>query len=249
VAIKDSRRRRLGSMLHLLWCVASTTCNATPLQTVVSSQRSHLTCDARARARARARAMQLSCGPVSPSDGVDGENVGLIMSLCNSDGLLLKPDKPARALDVQFTSILKPNQQLLQAGEGARQQGSDKHDNTAAMPFFLHQVAIPESLIHPDEPPGRNRELTERVRSVCVRGCVCSAGVTRREGRVRHRGRCGQRTRQSALATRHGAMSSQRRLAATGAPPRTSSTYRCLVSGSSSTAKKRKRQRHPRSLF
>ena len=87
------------------------------------------------RVRVRGRAMQLSCGPVSPSDGVDGENVGLIMSLCNSDGLLLKPDKPARALDVQFTSLLKPKQQL-QAGGGARQQGSDRHDNTAAMLSF-----------------------------------------------------------------------------------------------------------------
>lgn len=30
------------------------------------------------------------------------------MSLCNTDGLLLKPDKPARAIDAQWTSIL-PN--------------------------------------------------------------------------------------------------------------------------------------------
>lgn len=50
----------------------------------------------------------LSCGPVSPSDGVGGENVGLLMSLCNSDGLLLKPDKPARSIDAQWTSML-PN--------------------------------------------------------------------------------------------------------------------------------------------
>lgn len=40
-------------------------------------------------------------GPVSPSDGVDGADVSLLMSLCREDGLLLKPDKPARALDAE----------------------------------------------------------------------------------------------------------------------------------------------------
>ena len=44
----------------------------------------------------------LSTGPVSPSDGVDGADVGLIMSLCRADGMLLKPDKPARTLDLQW---------------------------------------------------------------------------------------------------------------------------------------------------
>ena len=44
----------------------------------------------------------LSAGPVSPSDGVDGHDYGLIMSLCRADGMLLKPDKPARTLDVQW---------------------------------------------------------------------------------------------------------------------------------------------------
>jgi hypothetical protein len=43
----------------------------------------------------------LSTGPVSPSDGVDGADVGLLMSLCREDGLLLKPDKPARAVDAE----------------------------------------------------------------------------------------------------------------------------------------------------
>ena len=44
----------------------------------------------------------LSAGPVSPSDGVDGANVPLLMSLCRADGKLLKPDKPARSLDAQW---------------------------------------------------------------------------------------------------------------------------------------------------
>eukprot|EP01048_Picozoa_sp_COSAG05_P002599 COSAG05_NODE_108_length_18693_cov_7.956709_9_plen_345_part_00 len=44
----------------------------------------------------------LSTGPVSPSDGLGGADVGLLMSLCRSDGLLLKPDKPARTVDAQW---------------------------------------------------------------------------------------------------------------------------------------------------
>jgi hypothetical protein len=44
----------------------------------------------------------LSAGPVSPSDGIDGANIPLLKSLCRSDGMLLKPEKPARAIDAQW---------------------------------------------------------------------------------------------------------------------------------------------------
>lgn len=44
----------------------------------------------------------LSAGPVSPSDGVDGADVELLMTLCRADGMLLKPDKPARAIDAKW---------------------------------------------------------------------------------------------------------------------------------------------------
>ena len=48
----------------------------------------------------------LSTGPVSPSDGVDGADVGLLMTLCRADGLLLKPDKPARAIDAKWLGVV-----------------------------------------------------------------------------------------------------------------------------------------------
>ena len=48
----------------------------------------------------------LSRGPVSPSDGVDGHNMGLLLSLCRSDGTLLKPDKPARTIDAKWLGSL-----------------------------------------------------------------------------------------------------------------------------------------------
>ena len=40
-----------------------------------------------------------SAGPVAPSDGINGANVTLIMRTCREDGLLLKPDRPAIAID------------------------------------------------------------------------------------------------------------------------------------------------------
>ena len=46
----------------------------------------------------------LSTGPVSPSDGIGGADKGLLMSLCRADGLLLKPDKPARTVDAHWLS-------------------------------------------------------------------------------------------------------------------------------------------------
>ncbi|XP_070579108.1 uncharacterized protein [Ptychodera flava] len=44
----------------------------------------------------------LSTGPVGPSDKIKYSNVSLIMRSCNSDGLLLKPSKPATSIDLQI---------------------------------------------------------------------------------------------------------------------------------------------------
>ncbi|XP_050403537.2 uncharacterized protein LOC126819480 [Patella vulgata] len=44
----------------------------------------------------------LSTGPVGPSDKIGLHNVSLIMRCCNDDGLILKPSKPARAIDSQI---------------------------------------------------------------------------------------------------------------------------------------------------
>jgi hypothetical protein len=51
----------------------------------------------------------LSTGPVSPSDGLGGANIALLMSLCRADGLLLKPDKPARTVDAHWLSAVFNN--------------------------------------------------------------------------------------------------------------------------------------------
>ncbi|XP_055954459.1 uncharacterized protein LOC126814885 [Patella vulgata] len=44
----------------------------------------------------------LSTGPVGPSDKIGLSNVSLIMRCCNDDGLILKPSKPATAIDSQI---------------------------------------------------------------------------------------------------------------------------------------------------
>ncbi|MHA1372232.1 MAG: hypothetical protein ACTSRA_21235, partial [Promethearchaeota archaeon] len=44
----------------------------------------------------------LSGGPVAPSDKIGNENKELLMKTCRSDGLLLKPDKPATPIDYMF---------------------------------------------------------------------------------------------------------------------------------------------------
>ncbi|XP_071111597.1 uncharacterized protein [Haliotis cracherodii] len=54
----------------------------------------------------------LSTGPVAPGDIVNGTNVTLLMSCCNSDGLILQPSKPAMAIDSQML------QQAFQDGSG-----------------------------------------------------------------------------------------------------------------------------------
>ncbi|MBN2150177.1 MAG: hypothetical protein JW839_01900 [Candidatus Lokiarchaeota archaeon] len=52
-------------------------------------------------------AAALSGGPVAPSDKIGNEDVGLIMKTCRSDGLLLKPDKPATPVDLMFKQHAK----------------------------------------------------------------------------------------------------------------------------------------------
>ncbi|KAK7098686.1 uncharacterized protein [Littorina saxatilis] len=44
----------------------------------------------------------LSTGPVGPSDRVGHTNVSLLMQCCRADGLILKPTKPATAIDKQI---------------------------------------------------------------------------------------------------------------------------------------------------
>ena len=48
----------------------------------------------------------LSTGPVGPGDAVDKINATLVMRSCNMDGLLLKPSKPAFAIDAQLWQVL-----------------------------------------------------------------------------------------------------------------------------------------------
>ncbi|NMC05277.1 MAG: hypothetical protein GYA24_08705 [Candidatus Lokiarchaeota archaeon] len=49
----------------------------------------------------------LSGGPVAPGDKIGNENVELIMKTCRSDGLLLKPDRPATPVDLMFRQHAK----------------------------------------------------------------------------------------------------------------------------------------------
>ncbi|XP_050418345.2 uncharacterized protein LOC126831737 [Patella vulgata] len=44
----------------------------------------------------------LTTGPVGPSDGIGFTNVDLLMRCCNKEGLILKPDLPALAIDNQI---------------------------------------------------------------------------------------------------------------------------------------------------
>eukprot|EP00054_Salpingoeca_dolichothecata_P012674 m.70327 g.70327 ORF g.70327 m.70327 type:complete len:763 (+) comp20068_c0_seq1:336-2624(+) len=52
--------------------------------------------------RLQAAVSSLSAGPVAPSDKVNYSNVDLIMQACRSDGHLLRPDEPAKAIDAYF---------------------------------------------------------------------------------------------------------------------------------------------------
>ena len=53
--------------------------------------------------RLQAAVLTMSCGPVAPSDGVNNSDVALIMRSCSSNGTLLQPDHPAKAIDAQFS--------------------------------------------------------------------------------------------------------------------------------------------------
>ena len=50
-------------------------------------------------------AATLSTGPVGPSDKMGCSDVSLIMKSCNAEGLLLKPDRPAIAIDDQIIMV------------------------------------------------------------------------------------------------------------------------------------------------
>jgi hypothetical protein len=47
-------------------------------------------------------ASSMSAGPITPSDGIDGTDKNIVMSMCASDGLLLKPDRPAINIDATW---------------------------------------------------------------------------------------------------------------------------------------------------
>lgn len=48
--------------------------------------------------------LSLSDGPVCPSDAVNASNASLILHACDASGKLLRPDRPATAIDAVFTS-------------------------------------------------------------------------------------------------------------------------------------------------
>merc|ERR1719329_1402090 len=48
----------------------------------------------------------LSMAPVTFSDAVGATNRSLVMMTCREDGLLLKPDRPATAIDAQFQAMM-----------------------------------------------------------------------------------------------------------------------------------------------
>ncbi|KAL5016032.1 hypothetical protein ScPMuIL_005621 [Solemya velum] len=53
----------------------------------------------------------LSTGPVGPSDKIASTNVTLLMRCCNQDGLILKPSRPAVAIDKQILrTVFDPTQ-------------------------------------------------------------------------------------------------------------------------------------------
>jgi hypothetical protein len=52
-------------------------------------------------------AAALSGGPVAPSDKIGDENLPLLMKTCRTDGLLLKPDRPATPIDLMFKEHVK----------------------------------------------------------------------------------------------------------------------------------------------
>jgi hypothetical protein len=47
----------------------------------------------------------LSTGPVGFSDALGHTNASLVLSTCRSDGLLLKPSLPLRAIDRTFSRV------------------------------------------------------------------------------------------------------------------------------------------------
>jgi hypothetical protein len=48
--------------------------------------------------------LSLSDGPVCPSDAVNASNASLILHACDASGRLLRPDRPAAAIDAMFVS-------------------------------------------------------------------------------------------------------------------------------------------------
>ena len=59
----------------------------------------------------------LTTGPVGPSDMINGTNMTLLMRCCSQDGRLLRPSRPATAIDKQIMTDAFRSGSLLQIGE------------------------------------------------------------------------------------------------------------------------------------
>ena len=59
----------------------------------------------------------LTTGPVGPSDMINGTNMTLLMRCCNQDGRLLRPSRPATAIDAQIMTDAFRTGSMLQIGE------------------------------------------------------------------------------------------------------------------------------------
>jgi hypothetical protein len=79
-----------------------------------------------------ALASALSAGPISPGDGVGGGDAALVMTLCRSDGTLLKPERPAISMDAYW--IRK------QFGGGVAAAGSKRGPEEVTQPLSASMV-------------------------------------------------------------------------------------------------------------
>lgn len=85
-----------------------------------------------------AMASSMSAGPITPSDGVGGTDKALVMRMCASDGLLLKPDQPAVNIDSTWI------QRTFGSGGPIGPQGDVITSYTQVGPYTWHFVFAAE---------------------------------------------------------------------------------------------------------
>eukprot|EP00936_MAST-01D_sp_MAST-1D-sp1_P001500 g1500.t1 len=106
----------------------------------------------------------LSMGPVTFSDAVGATNRTLVMQTCRQDGVLLKPDRPATALDAQFNAMLfgqwpgeppapTPGHGTLAAapcvpGDASQAWSYDPHTGTLSLADDAHSDGRPNGCIN-----------------------------------------------------------------------------------------------------